>query len=149
MSRAEAVIQSYRRVGPAMTQTTIVGGLGLFVFALSTFTPTQRFGTLMLVMLATALVGDLILLPALLAGPAGRFFKPRDIRPKKSDKSNHEEALPSAPLDDMGVVVPVSVEAQPSSAPAAINEETEQEESPHLRLHFPRKDPARRIKRSQ
>ena len=149
MSRAEAVIQSYRRVGPAMTQTTIVGGLGLFVFALSTFTPTQRFGTLMLVMLATALIGDLILLPALLAGPAGRFFKPRDSRPKKADNSTHDEALPSAPLDDMGVVVPVSVEAQPSSAPAAMSEETQEEKSPHLRLHFPRKDPARRIKRSQ
>jgi len=58
-------------------QTTIVGGLGLFVFALSTFTPTQRFGTLMLVLLAAALIGDLILLPALLAGPLGRWFKPR------------------------------------------------------------------------
>ncbi|TWT54008.1 MMPL family protein [Rubripirellula amarantea] len=76
-SRAEAVIETYRRVGPAMTQTTVVGGLGLFVFALSTFTPTQRFGTLMLMMLFAALVGDLILLPALLAGPLGRFFKPR------------------------------------------------------------------------
>lgn len=75
-TRVEAVIETYKRVGPAMTQTTIVGGLGLFIFALSTFTPTQRFGTLMLVMLATALVGDLILLPALLAGPLGRFFKP-------------------------------------------------------------------------
>lgn len=77
MTRVEAVIETYRRVGPAMTQTTIVGGLGLFVFALSTFTPTQRFGTLMLVLLAAALVGDLILLPALLAGPLGRWFKPR------------------------------------------------------------------------
>ena len=77
MDRTSAVIETYRRVGPAMTQTTIVGGLGLFVFALSTFTPTQRFGTLMLVLLSAALVGDLILLPALLAGPAGRWFKPR------------------------------------------------------------------------
>lgn len=77
MTRVEAVIETYRRVGPAMTQTTIVGGLGLFVFALSTFTPTQRFGTLMLVLLAAALVGDLILLPALLAGPLGRWFRPR------------------------------------------------------------------------
>ncbi len=77
MSRVDAVIETYRRVGPAMTQTTIVGGLGLFVFALSTFTPTQRFGTLMLVLLGTALVGDLIVLPALLAGPLGKFFKPR------------------------------------------------------------------------
>lgn len=76
-SRYDAVIETYRKVGPAMTQTTIVGGLGLFVFALSTFTPTQRFGTLMLVMLAAALVGDLVLLPALLVSPIGKFFKPR------------------------------------------------------------------------
>ena len=33
MNRVDAVIETYRRVGPAMTQTTIVGGLGLFVFA--------------------------------------------------------------------------------------------------------------------
>ena len=45
LDRTEAVIETYRRVGPAMTQTTIVGGLGFFVFAFSTFTPTQRFGT--------------------------------------------------------------------------------------------------------
>jgi len=77
LSRVEAVIETYRRVGPAMTQTTVVGGLGLFVFALSTFTPTQRFGTLMLVMLMAALIGDLVLLPALLAGPLGKVFKPR------------------------------------------------------------------------
>ena len=38
------------------------GGLGMAVFALSTFTPTQRFGTLMLTLLAAALVGDLIFL---------------------------------------------------------------------------------------
>ncbi|WP_044256693.1 MMPL family transporter [Rhodopirellula sp. SWK7] len=76
-SRYDAVIETYRKVGPAMTQTTIVGGLGLFVFALSTFTPTQRFGTLMLVMLAAALIGDLVLLPALLISPLGKCFKPR------------------------------------------------------------------------
>ncbi len=84
LDRTAAVIETYRRVGPAMTQTTIVGGLGLFVFALSTFTPTQRFGTMMLVMLSAALVGDLVLLPALLAGPAGRWFKPRVDAPTSS-----------------------------------------------------------------
>ncbi len=83
MSRVEAVIETYRRVGPAMMQTAFVGGLGMFVFALSTFTPTQRFGTLMLVLLLTALLGDLILLPALLAGPLGRWFRPRGPVPIK------------------------------------------------------------------
>jgi hypothetical protein len=47
----------------------------LAVFALSTFTPTQRFGTLMLALLLAALIGDLIFLPALLAGPLGAIFK--------------------------------------------------------------------------
>ena len=82
--RIKAVELTYRRVGPAMTQTTIVGGLGLFVFALSTFTPTQRFGTQMLVLLLAALIGDLILLPALLASPLGRFFKTRVVPETKS-----------------------------------------------------------------
>ena len=77
MDRRQAIVATYRRVAPAMTQTTLVGGLGLFVFALSTFTPTQRFGTLMLVLLAAALVGDLLFLPALLAGPLGRLFRPK------------------------------------------------------------------------
>lgn len=148
MSRVEAVIQSYRRVGPAMTQTTIVGGLGLFVFALSTFTPTQRFGTLMLVMLAAALAGDLILLPALLAGPAGRFFKRRESRPSKPAQLESSAATATT-SNEIDVVVPVSVETSPSSAPVASNQKTDTEAIPHLRLHFPRKDPTRRIKRSQ
>jgi hypothetical protein len=65
---------AYDRCATAMLQTTIIGGLGLAVFATSTFTPTQQFGYLMISMLGTALVGDLLLLPAILAGPLGAFF---------------------------------------------------------------------------
>jgi len=79
LHRNAAILEAYRRVGTAMTQTTLIGGLGLAVFALSTFTPTQRFGIMMVTLLATALVGDLVLLPALLASPLGRFFCPRSI----------------------------------------------------------------------
>lgn len=78
MTRRESVIEAYRRVGPAMTQTTILGGLGLFVFALSSFTPTQSFGVMMLLLLVAALVGDLIFLPAILVSPLGNLFRPRD-----------------------------------------------------------------------
>ncbi len=76
-SRQQAIIEAYRRCAPAMTQTTLIGGLGLAVFAFSTFTPTQWFGVMMLILLVAALVGDLIFLPALLAGPLGRYFCPR------------------------------------------------------------------------
>ena len=70
----EAVQSAYQACAKAMIQTTAIGGLGLLVFALSDFTATRRFGCLMFSLLAVALVGDLILLPALLAGRAGRLF---------------------------------------------------------------------------
>ena len=73
-SRKSAIKYAYEKVGTAMTQTTLIGGLGLAAFAMSTFTPTQRFGTLMLFLLAAALVGDLIFLPAVLASPLGKYF---------------------------------------------------------------------------
>jgi predicted RND superfamily exporter protein len=75
-SRQEAILEAYRRCAPAMSQTTLIGGLGLAVFAFSTFTPTQCFGVMMLTLLAAALIGDLIFLPALLAGPLGKYFCP-------------------------------------------------------------------------
>ncbi len=74
MSRQGAIMLAYDRCATAMTQTTLIGGMGLAVFAKSTFMPTQRFGILMLVLMLAALVGDLVFLPAILAGPVGRVF---------------------------------------------------------------------------
>ena len=74
MSREEAILDTYRHVATAMVQTTLIAGLGLAVFAVSTFAPTQRFGILMVAILGAALFGDLVLLPALLASRAGRYF---------------------------------------------------------------------------
>lgn len=74
LARFDAAIDAYERCGVAMVQTTLIAGLGLAVFAFSTFTPTQQFGWLMVTILAAALVGDLVLLPALLVGPVGKLF---------------------------------------------------------------------------
>ncbi len=74
LGRIQAVMLAYDRCATAMLQTTLIGGLGLAVFATSTFTPTQQFGYLMISMLGAALIGDLLLLPALLASPLGVFF---------------------------------------------------------------------------
>ncbi len=126
MSRIDAVIETYRRVGPAMTQTTIVGGLGLFVFALSTFTPTQRFGSLMLVMLATALIGDMVLLPALLAGPAGRWFK-----------CNHRKDANPGPGESVQMQDSPSEEITEESASLQIPTNDSEDPLPELRLRFP------------
>lgn len=71
LDRRNAILAAYDRCATAMTQTTFISGLGLAAFSFSTFTPTQRFGTLMLTLLFAALFGDLIFLPA--ACSAGRL----------------------------------------------------------------------------
>lgn len=94
--RKSAVMYAYDRCGTAMLQTTIIAGLGLAVFATSTFTPTQQFGVLMITMLSAALVGDLLLLPALLAGPIGKFFSGQLAR-KIADRLKKQDAEQEAP----------------------------------------------------
>ncbi len=97
----------------------------------------------MLVMLATALAGDLILLPALLAGPAGRWFKPRVDPGGVSPDTLPESA--TIPQPECEEVEPTPVR----SAAAAAREDEEDRAIPHLKVHFPqdRADPPhRRVK---
>ena len=77
LSRDEAVRSAYRRCAGAMISTTIICVAGLLVFVASTFVPTVRFAWLMAALLIAALAGDLVLLPAILAGPLGRWFRSR------------------------------------------------------------------------
>ena len=77
-------------------QAAVISGLGLSVFALSTFTPTQRFGYLMLTILFAGLVAELIMLPALLAGPLGRFCNPRPSRKAKAKLAGIPATEPSS-----------------------------------------------------
>jgi hypothetical protein len=65
---------AYKGCARAMYQSWGVIGIGLSVFSLSPFGPTQRFGYMMLSMLTIALVGNLVFLPALLSGPLGAVF---------------------------------------------------------------------------
>ncbi len=74
-SRQEAIRTAYRRCAAAMLYTTLIAGLALFVFFFSSFQPVSQFGLLLFMLLVAALVGDLLLLPALLATPLGAFFQ--------------------------------------------------------------------------
>ncbi len=69
LSQPSAVNLAYAGCGRAMVQSWGVIGVGLSVFALSTFIPTFRFGVLTIALLTAALACNLIFLPALLAGP--------------------------------------------------------------------------------
>ncbi|MFN9592987.1 MAG: efflux RND transporter permease subunit [Pirellulaceae bacterium] len=72
--RHKAILAAYQRCAIPTLQAAVISGLGLSVFAFSTFTPTQRFGWLMLTILIAGVVAELVLLPAILAGPLGRVF---------------------------------------------------------------------------
>ena len=75
--RHTAIRYAFARCGTAMFQTSLICGVGLLGYSLSPFVPISRFSWIMSLMLFGALAGDLVLLPALLAGPLGRFFEAR------------------------------------------------------------------------
>ena len=72
--RKQAIISAYRACAPPTVQAALISGIGLSVFALSTFTPTQKLGWLMMTILVAGAVAELVMLPAILAGPLGRVF---------------------------------------------------------------------------
>jgi predicted RND superfamily exporter protein len=74
LDRKQATMLAYKGCARAMYQSWGVIGIGLSVFSLSPFGPTQRFGYMMLSMLTIALVGNLVFLPAILSGPLGEVF---------------------------------------------------------------------------
>lgn len=64
--REQAVRETIRIKGPAIIWTSLVISVGFSVLMLSHFTPTRDFGILISVAMITALLGDLLVLPALL-----------------------------------------------------------------------------------
>ena len=91
-NRSDAVKFAYMRCATAMTQTTVVVGIGMLVFCINGFIPVARFSWLMCVLLFLALVGDLVVLPAMLYSPFGRLF----VKTKK--RSDDPTSEPPSPL---------------------------------------------------
>ncbi len=115
MNRKEATGFAYENAAAAMYQSSFIVAFGLAAFGISAFMPTKRFGLLMLTLLNFGLLADLVLTPAMLAGPLGYFFSKFWLK----DKSEETPAasLPSdARLDTLTLHVPGphSPESQPA-----------------------------------
>lgn len=67
MDSRDAIIDAMQHCGAAMIQTTVVCGLSVSLYAWCVFLPTIRFGLLLSSMLFIALIGDLLVLPAILS----------------------------------------------------------------------------------
>jgi uncharacterized protein len=83
MDLRSAIVHSYKKCATPALQAACISGIGLSVFSLSTFTPTQRFGWLMLMILIAGVVAELILLPSILAGPLGAIFETKGSKHTK------------------------------------------------------------------
>jgi predicted RND superfamily exporter protein len=105
MTQRESTMYAYSRCATSMFQTTMIAGLGLSAFALSTFTPTQMFGIMMLAILTMAMFGDLIFLAALLNTPIGRVFRPREKKQLASETRNTDPPE-TTPYSDIRIDVP-------------------------------------------
>ncbi len=73
LNRADSVRYAYSKCSTAMFQTTLIFCTSFSVFLTAEFLPIRTFAILMGLMLTGALVADLVLLPAILAGSLGRF----------------------------------------------------------------------------
>ncbi|MGB7345071.1 MAG: MMPL family transporter [Pirellulaceae bacterium] len=71
---SEAIRRTYSHCATAMLQTSLICGLGMLPVVFSSFVPASRFSWMVFILLMTALVADLLILPALLAGPLGKVF---------------------------------------------------------------------------
>lgn len=73
LDHEEAVKRALVRVGPALIATTLILCTGTFIVIFSALPQVALFGTLTVLTLLLALLGDLIILPSLLLA-GGRFF---------------------------------------------------------------------------
>ena len=66
LDKDRALRDTIKSIGRPIIFTTLTIGIGFFVLMFSHFKPTATFGFLMVVTMVTALIGDLLLLPALM-----------------------------------------------------------------------------------
>ena len=96
LSHLDAVKHTLNRIGGAIVATTIILCAGVIIVTFSELPQVALFGTLFVSTLAFALIGDLFILPALLAA-GGKFFHPLGrIGVRMAD----EDPTPDDPMAD-------------------------------------------------
>lgn len=82
-----------QQCGMAMLHTTMVCSVSLMMYGFSNFVPTRQFAFLMFGLLTMALVGDLVLLPAMMISRLGRWL----AKPAMADPEAELEHGPHVP----------------------------------------------------
>ena len=92
MPREEAIAKSLEHCAPALWQTSAAIGFGMMALYPVELLLISRFGWIMAAMIFAALWGDVVLLPALLAGPLGAAIEESEKhRNKKNGSSDSDQ----------------------------------------------------------
>lgn len=71
-SREQAIADTFSNCAKAMVHTMLISCCSMLPFLLAEFNPTRQFAILMISMMSSSILGDLVLLPALLLSPLGK-----------------------------------------------------------------------------
>lgn len=96
LSREEAIARSLGHCASALWQTSTAIALGLLMLVFADLLLISRFGWLMAALIAAALLGDLVYLPALLAGRLGRLIE-SSLPGRSAGASAETRRAPSLP----------------------------------------------------
>ena len=86
--RYRSIRRALMKTGMPIISSAVISGTGLLALSLSPFRPTMRFGVLMFCLLVTALIGDLIILPAMLALGTRRLRRRVDRPPRRDQQQS-------------------------------------------------------------
>lgn len=94
-SSAEACRRALVHSGEPMLESTVICSVGMLALCLSSFVPTARFGALMAAQMSASLLGELLILPALLCcRPQRRTQTAKE--PQAAEQRPARRALPVA-----------------------------------------------------
>ena len=95
-----------KQAGAPITQAAVLCGVGMLALTMSHFGPTARFGYLMATLLVVALLGDLVILPALMA-----TGKSNEV--EQDEEQSEGEMTDSS--SDSAIIVPLPFPSQPKT----------------------------------
>lgn len=106
-TRQQAIADTFSNCAKAMVHTMLISCCSMVPFMFAEFNPTRQFAILMIAMMSSSILGDLVLLPALLLSPLG----------KTNSRSPSADAVATG---GDSTVVPVPAELVSSATVAAI-----------------------------
>ncbi len=120
LSHRRAIVKSLEQCGPALWQTSAAIGLSMLVLAPAPLLLISRFGWLMCALIMTAMLADIVLTPAMLAGPMGWLIYRSAQKQRNQLKAVTEDPDPEGMIRHARHVLPakpqIAAESRPDSA---------------------------------